>query len=139
MTKMDNNKKITFSGAGHKNILALHKNTLEFTKDSHLTLNGDCIVCVNCNFDTKAINELFKDANQIKISITSDSITDEIIAEYNPGFNSEHEMVIRISGFTCPRTLAIRANKAAKDIDRRIIEKLKQEKNLEILMEKLPE
>ena len=49
---------ISFFCFGHKNILAKHRNTLEFTKDKDLTLNGDCIVGVNANFDLKEINHL---------------------------------------------------------------------------------
>ena len=38
--------KIEIPFTGHKNILSLHKKTIEITKDSQLTVNGDCIVGV---------------------------------------------------------------------------------------------
>ena len=39
--------KITVPFLGHKNILSLHEKTIEITKDSELTTNGDCIVDVS--------------------------------------------------------------------------------------------
>ena len=52
---------------GHKNMLAIHKNTLEFTKDKELTKRGDCIVGVNSDF--KITKEIL---NAKKIKITND-------------------------------------------------------------------
>jgi len=54
-----------------------------------------------------------------------DGISDEIIAEYNPLFQDPHEMVIRRTDFVDRRTFAIKADKVARDIDRRIVEKMK--------------
>jgi len=36
--------KIEIPFKGHKNILSLHKKTIEITKESELTINGDCII-----------------------------------------------------------------------------------------------
>ena len=46
-------EEITFYG--HKNVLSLHARTIEVTKDSNLTKNGDCIIGVSAN---KACNDL---------------------------------------------------------------------------------
>ena len=42
-------KKITVPFLGHKNILSLHEKTIEITKDSELTTNGDSIVGIGSN------------------------------------------------------------------------------------------
>ena len=39
--------KIEIPFSGHKNILSLHKKTIEITKDSKLSVSGDCIVGTN--------------------------------------------------------------------------------------------
>ena len=39
--------KIEIPFSGHKNVLSLHKKTVEITKEPHLTVNGDCIIGVN--------------------------------------------------------------------------------------------
>ncbi len=120
-----------FNAYGHPNILAAHKTTLEFTKDNELTLNGDCIVGVKADFDFGKIKEFIKNSKNKKISIiikTPDGkYLEEINAELNPKFNSDREMVIRKTDFISERTFAVRADKAALELDRRLIGVLKQE------------
>ena len=49
-----------FSILGHENILATHKNTLEFTKDDFVTKTGDCIVGISSDFNiTKETKNTF--------------------------------------------------------------------------------
>lgn len=118
--------KLHFTIKGHKNTLSTHRNTLEFTKDKDLTLNGDCILGVDANF--KITKDILK-AKKIKITISSGDISDNIICDINPGFENDHEIVIRKSGFISGRTLGIHADKAAVDIDRRIVNILKDSNN----------
>jgi len=130
-----------FKAYGHKNITSKHKTTLEFTKDEDLTLKGDCIVGVNADFSLEKIKEFIKSlkTKRIKIIIELKStkkstkqissvqeiqrisehkkIKEEIIAEINPDFNSEREIVIRKSDFKDERTFAIRADKSAFDFN----------------------
>ena len=46
-----------FEIKGHENVTSKHKKTLEFTKESHLTKNGDCIVGINSTFNLDKIKE----------------------------------------------------------------------------------
>jgi len=41
-------------------------------------------------------------------------------------FSDEEEMVVRKSGYTCGRTLMIKSDKAAKDLDRRFVKLLRR-------------
>jgi len=107
-------------------MLATHQATLEFTKDKDLTKMGDCIVGVNADFNVP--KEMIK-AKKIKVTVTCGGISDYITSDVNQGFSDGHEIVIRKSGFLSKRTLGINADKAAIDIDRRIIEKLKNPDN----------
>lgn len=128
---------IKFCVYGHKNLLGTHKTTLEFTKDSELTLKGDCIVGVRADFDLAVIREFSENKKIIKIiiKIKTNSCEETITAELNPGFDSGTEMVIRKSSYICKRTFAINADKAAADIDRRLIEELKDEnKKAEVII-----
>jgi hypothetical protein len=45
---------------GHKNVLATHKTTLEFTKDDYLTKKGDCILAINLDKIPKAMQGKIK-------------------------------------------------------------------------------
>jgi len=116
---------------GHENIKATHKSTLEITKEDFLTPRGDCIICIKADKGLKELNEEFKRAlksgKKVRIRIIVDDLVDEIVASGDERLTFENDvsMVIRKSSYIDGRTLAIKANKAAKDIDRKIIEKLK--------------
>ncbi|MEK6922150.1 MAG: DUF371 domain-containing protein, partial [Nanoarchaeota archaeon] len=113
-----------FTATGHENVLCTHRNTIEFTHDKDLTLHGDCILAVAATYSLEKIHNAHLDG-KIKIRMEIDGISDEIIAEYNPLFQDAHEMVIRKTNFVDRRTFAIKADKVAKDIDCRIVEKMK--------------
>ena len=110
---------------GHPNILATHKNTIEFTKDSNLTRKGDCILGVEADFDVDELRGIVKEFSKVKIILKVGNLKEEIISSVNKDFNDGHEIVIRKSEYCSNRTLAIRADKAAADIDRRLVELLK--------------
>ena len=122
-----------FHAYGHSNILATHKTTLEFTKDSELSLKGDCIVGVNADFDLNKIKKFIKkckDCN-IKIIIETENkkIREIIDAELNCDFNDNKEIVIRKTKFKSERTLAINSNKAAFALKRNLIAYLRNKEN----------
>jgi len=120
---------------GHENILAAHKTTLEFTKDPHLSKKGDCIVAVAAD---KALTDLgaeFKEKlrsthAKLTIIIEADEIAEQVNAQGSPQLILAHptDMVIRKSGYVCSRTLAVHADKAAQDLSRGFVEKLKNPK-----------
>jgi uncharacterized protein len=119
--------KIDFSAYGHKNVVGRHPTTLEFTKDKDLSVRGDCIIGVNADFDLKKIKEFINSHNKkISIIITVDSFSDEFTAVLNPLFSDSHEMVIRKSEFISARTFAVKATKACCDLNRKLVEKLKE-------------
>lgn len=121
-----------FSACGHPNILATHKATLEFTRDSDLSLKGDCIVGVNADFDVSKIKQLIASSKNKKILITikiSGNIKEKITARLNPNFSSDIEFVIRKTDFISERTFAIKADKAAFDLSREFIGFLKEKTN----------
>ncbi len=111
-----------FTCKGHKNILSLHRNTFEFTKNTELSLNGDCIIGVECDFSN--LNEILK-WNKAKMIIKTKNNQDEIIFEVNKEFNDKNEIVIRTTNFISNRTLGINSNKAAKDLNQELINELK--------------
>ncbi|WP_258083852.1 DUF371 domain-containing protein [Thermococcus thermotolerans] len=119
---------------GHENVRATHKSTLEFTKEDYLTPRGDCILCIEADKGLNDLSDEFKAAlkagRKLLIRIKVGDLVDEVLAEGSPELilDHPHSMVVRKSEYIDARTLAIRANKAAKDIDRRIVELLKNPK-----------
>ena len=70
-------KSFEFSCYGHKNILATHKNTLEFTKDEQLSLKGDCIVGVKADYELRELKKFLKNKSNILCTIFIDDIFEE--------------------------------------------------------------
>jgi len=116
---------IKFHAFGHENILALHKNTIEFTKDKEVSLQGDCILGVKCDFDLEKVKEFIEGKNKINVEISVDGVNDAFECFVNSLFDDSEEMVFRIGEFASSRTLGLRSSKAAKHINRQVVEKMK--------------
>ncbi|NHI93177.1 MAG: DUF371 domain-containing protein [Candidatus Lokiarchaeota archaeon] len=121
-----------FYVTGHSNVLGTHKTTLEFTKDESLTLKGDCILGIKAtktlpDFSLELKN-LIRSGKKIILKLNIDEIEDQIEGWGHAKLllSDKHSMVIRKSSFICPRTIMIRANKSACDINREIVNKLKK-------------
>ena len=118
-----------FTAYGHKNILANHKTTIEFTKDSFVTETGDCILGVNADFSLEEIKAWTKGKNKVKVTLEVDGIKEELEGEVNQEFNDNKEIVFRMGVHKSPRTLITNATKSAKYLNRTLVEKMKVENN----------
>lgn len=130
--------KIIFSARGHPNIKATHKTTLEITKEKDLTPRGTCIIAVNSRIACKDIPENIKkrlrEGVHVKLIINVNGKIEEICGYGSKDLilSSPISMVIRKSEYIDDRTLVIKADKSAADIDREIITELKQSKRVYI-------
>jgi hypothetical protein len=125
----------TILAFGHKNIQAAHKSTLEITKEAELSKKGDCIIAVSANKSMTDLSSEFKENLRKKnakltMLIEAEDIVEVVNALGNPRLILTHptDMVVRKSDYTCSRTLAIQADKAAHDLSRDLVEKLKNPK-----------
>ncbi len=114
--------------SGHENIRSNHKNTIEITKESYLTLRGDCIVGVNANSSCNDLPEELKDklrSSDAKVSISIRVDDHEFVMHGNghPDLILTHkdDIVIRKSNFVCPRTLAVKCDKASDLLPREMV------------------
>ena len=116
---------------GHPNVRAWHEKTIEITKDSNLSLKGDCIIGVRASKGCSQLSDEVKSAlnngTVLKFEIEVGKHVFEFTAGGSPEltFEDEHEIVIRKSDFVSPRTLAVKADKAACDMPREMVEMLK--------------
>jgi len=117
---------------GHENVLSTNKTTFEITKETHLTKRGDCVIAVGSDKGANDLSLRFKKIAQsegarIEICIEVDSEVEVINACGNRHLSFTHptDLVIRKSDYVCGRTLAIMADKAAKDFSRMLVEKLR--------------
>jgi hypothetical protein len=117
---------------GHGNIQATHKTTLEITKEPQLSKRGDCIIAVSADKALTDLNAEFKDYlrrrnSKITMLIETEGLTELVNAFGSPQLPLTHftDIVVRKSSYICNRTLAINADKAAFDLSRELVEKLK--------------
>ncbi|MGC8895602.1 MAG: DUF371 domain-containing protein [Candidatus Bathyarchaeia archaeon] len=117
---------------GHKNIQAINPSTLEITREDTLTRRGDCIIAVSADKALADLNVDFKDSlrkenARISLLIETGEIVEVVNAFGSPKLILTHptDIVVRKSSYICSRTLAIQADKAAIDLSRKLVEKLK--------------
>lgn len=116
---------------GHPNVLAKHPTTFEVTKDTALTLRGDCVIGVNANKGPRDFSEQFidlcrHDESRIQIQLQADGIVDLIEGRGSRKLTFKHssESVGRKSSFASSRTIMVKADRAARDLNRELIDAL---------------
>jgi len=117
---------------GHALVRSTHKTTFEITKEKSLTEKGDCIVAVRSNKSVADLSWDFKEAARnpeakITITIEAEEEKDTVKAAGDPRLSFTHptDIVVRKSSYVCSRTLAVKADKAAADLSRKLVEKLR--------------
>ncbi len=114
--------------SGHKNIRSNHKKTIEITKESNLTLHGDCIIGVDATSSCADLPQEIKDklkipGTKITFSIRVGKHEFVLYGKGHPDLILSHskDIVIRKSNFICPRTLAVKCNKASDLLPREMV------------------
>jgi len=117
---------------GHPMVRSRHRNTIEVTRDKDLTLRGDCIIGVRADKGLSDLSSAVREAIRtdgselfITVEIPDETFLIRAAGSSRLPLEDRHEMVIRKSEFISPRTLALRANVAAKDIPRGMVESLR--------------
>jgi len=116
---------------GHENIKATHSTTLEITKEGYLTPRGTCIIGIRAD---KAASDLSSKTKQllrtsgykVYLLIIVKGRIDIAEARSDPRLilADRNSIVIRKSDYIDDRTVAVNADKAARDIDRTIVKDL---------------
>ena len=119
-------------GYGHENMEATHKMTLEITRDQHMTKKGNCIVTVAADKALADLNSEFKEnlrksRAKLTLAIEASGVIEQVNAKGSPQLILTHptDIVVRKSDYVCSRTLAVNADKAACDLSRALVEKLR--------------
>jgi hypothetical protein len=117
---------------GHENVTSTNLTTFEITKETHLTTRGNCIIAVGADKGAADLSSNFKkmarrEDAKITIVIEAGRETESVVAWGSPQLRFSHptDLVVRKSDFVCGRTLAICSDKAAKDLSKKLIEKLR--------------
>ncbi len=116
---------------GHEKVKGTHKTTIEITKENFLTYKGDCIIGVKsekaCFYLNENTKKILRTGKKIRFILEVNGKTDVVNAFGSPDLilTNKTSLVIRKSEFVDDRTVAIKADKAAKDLNRSLIEELK--------------
>ncbi len=114
--------------SGHENIRSFHQKTIEITKESHLTPQGDCIIGVNatssCADLPSEFKEKLRDPNSkvsFLIKVGEHKFLVKGQGHENLTLTHTEDIVIRKSDFVCPRTLSVKCDKASDLLPREMV------------------
>lgn len=117
---------------GHANIRSLHPRTIEITRDSDLTPGGDCVVGVGadraCSDIPAEMGDRLRDPHaRVEIAIRVGKMIFELAGRGDPAISLTHtrDIVMRQSGFVCPRTLAVGCDAASDSVPREMVSALR--------------
>lgn len=123
-----------FRARGHPNVRSSHRTTVMVTKEAALTPSGDCVMAVGAEKGLRDLDPRLKEAMRrsdarIRLVLEVGGLEFEVTGEGDPGLTLSHpsDMVARKSRYICDRTLMIRADKAACDADKDLVDLLKGE------------
>jgi hypothetical protein len=121
-----------FYARGHPNMTAKHPTTFEITKQGQLTKRGDCVIAVQAtkslaDFLTQFRDLCRRDEARIIVELRAAGIVESIEGRGSSRLTLSHssEIVGRKSTYVSDRTLMIRADKGACDINREMVYALK--------------
>ena len=124
---------------GHENVLSLHKSTFEITKDKELSLAGDCIIGLDIDKSMEDFPKGFKeklanDDTKVIVELRTPNASDTIEGYGHHDLTLSHptDIVCRKSTFVCSRTLMIKSNKAAIDLNRDLIKDLANGESMDV-------
>lgn len=111
---------------------ATHRSTLEVTTEHSLTTRGDCIIGVAASHSSSCLDSALgwairQPGSRILTRFSVGGFTDEVQGFGSPDLTlkAENALVWRTSTYKDDRTIAIRCDKAAISINRRLIQELK--------------
>ncbi|MFW9907321.1 MAG: DUF371 domain-containing protein [Candidatus Thorarchaeota archaeon] len=124
-------QRVVFLAYGHENVIGSHRTTTELTSEDFLTTQGTCIVGIGANLTLNRLDQTIKNlakSGQTKIilRLSAGNHSDEIIGRGSKGltYSSDLSMVARTSSYECDRTLMVLADKAAANLDRKLVSQM---------------
>lgn len=122
---------VTLTAKGHPNIRATHRSTFEVTAEPTLTIRGDCIVGVKASATPSQVDAavgwlLRRPGSRVTTRLSCGEFAEEVHGYGAPGLllTSPLSLVWRTSSHIDGRTIAIRCDKAARDMNRQLIRRL---------------
>ncbi len=126
-------QRVQFKAYGHENIVGKHKTTVELTTEKHLTKQGSCIVGVCADIALSDLGSEIKrlaskSSTKITLKMSVEGYSEEVSGTGSPGLQylDSTSMVARKSSYECGRTVMVNADKAASDLSREFVKRLRR-------------
>jgi len=127
-------RRVRFKAYGHQNVIGEHKSTVELTSEDYLSKQGTCIVGVKANLTLDELDREIKKMAQVEttkivLRMNVEELVEEVIGTGGSRltYSDSTSMVARTSSYQCDRTLMINTDKAASDLSREFINRLKDD------------
>ena len=124
---------------GHAFVSALHPTTFEVTTSDDLTAAGDCIIGVWADKGAADLSQEFREVLSLPGSVlvtnlACGGVEVEVHSSGGPGLTltHPHDLVWRKSSYVCPRTVGICSDRSARTIDRDLIRRLREGREMEV-------
>ena len=132
----------TIWARGHGNVKATHRNTIEITKDDYITERGDCIIACCADKAASGLNDDFKKLittsgySLVLMIIIAGSSMDIVVGLGLSALKltDDGRIIFRKSGYIDNATVMVLANKAAKDLNRELINKARDSEPIEVIL-----
>lgn len=114
--------------SGHPCVRATHGSTVELTRSGSLTPAGDCIVGVSASCGCAGLPGRLKDLlrdrdTRVRLTLSAGPHEFSFEGRGDPALalSDPHDMVARMSGHACPRTLAVCCTRASDSVPRAMV------------------
>ena len=118
---------------GHDCIRSNHERTVEVTTGSDLTPAGDCILGVGASAGCAGLPAGIREAlrrpgARVRCTFEAGGHSFTVSGHGDPGLvlSDPHDIVLRRSSFICPRTMAVRCDKASDMAPRGLVRALRE-------------
>lgn len=118
----------TVTARGHEHVTARHASTFEVTTDEFLTPAGDCILAVGADrapadFDRDFVAACRDPAATLTATLRAGDHAATVAGRGHPDltFDDDRSLVCRTSDYVDGRTVLVRADAAAGDLDRDLV------------------
>ncbi|MBT7296211.1 DUF371 domain-containing protein, partial [Candidatus Woesearchaeota archaeon] len=113
-----------FTCIGNPNILATNQRVIKFVTKDFVSLDETSILGLKATFEFEKLKE-FLNYNLMNVILICDDVEDSFMCNINPYFISKDVLTFRKSYFESDNTFGTFSEKAASDINKKLILKIK--------------
>jgi hypothetical protein len=106
------------TAAGHANVRATHRKTLELVREGEISARATCVVGVGASLDEEALLRL---RGRVEVTIAAGDLSATVRGRVNPAFRPGDPLIVRRANAVTRDAVVIDADTAAADLDRELV------------------